>query len=467
MSGLNEEVRVINVGLESFYNDLKSFNVPVIQTEWRPPAFGDMENIACLIKMRGPKIENANIRTVERLIKSRPVWVDVGRAGEVITNFRPNHILHSGPPIDYSNMSDPQQRAVEGAAIFEGLAKSRKDFLRKVREKKIILKPNYQMGSIGPMCGVITASMSVIITKNAVYKNSAWSTFNEGKGNVLWMGTYDDDAIKRLIWMRDVLGPGLKAAIKQSKEGIDIFNIIAEGIQMGDEVHARSAACTSLLLRKLYPLLLKTGLTKKTIFEITDFIDSNNHFFLNFTLTACKVTADAAHGVKYSTVVTAMSRNGVEFALRVGGIKDKWFISKTAPMDEAIYYSGYGPKDAAGDIGDSAIVETTGLGGMIIGAAPTVASFVGGSMSRMLSSMKNMQSICVGKNPRFGPASMDFMPGPLGIDVRKVLQTGTMPIIDTGVLHKSSGVGQIGAGIARAPREAFVKALHYMEKHYG
>jgi hypothetical protein len=359
-------------------------------------------------------------------------------------------------------MCDPQQRAIEGAAVFEGLVKSRKELVEKIDDKKITLTPNYVMGSIGPMCGVISPSMCVMVGKDATYHNVTWSTFNEGKGDVLWMGTYDDNTIKRLQWMRDVLGPGLKSAVRLSEKGIDIFSIISEGVQMGDEVHARSAACSSLLQRKLFPLLLKSDLTKNSIHEIIEFIDSNNHFFLNLTLIGCKLAADAAHGIKHSTIVTAMSRNGVDFALRVGGVRDKWFISKTAPMDEAIYYSGYSVEDAAGDIGDSAIVETVGLGGMIIPAAPSISSFVGGTLRDSVRTMEKMQTICFGSNQKFGPASADFSPAPLGIDIRKVVNSGIVPVVDTGVLHRTSGVGQIGAGIARAPMDVFKRALIYI-----
>lgn len=465
MTDLNQEVNVVNIGLEGFSNELRSLDVPVVQVQWHPPAGGDKKLISTLARLRGKKYDRANEVTVARMLRSRPIWVDVDSAGKVIPGMQPNHILHSGPPIPFEEMCDPQQRAVEGAAIFEGWIKNEAQLRKKLRSGELVLAPNYTLNSVGPMCGVITPSMAVIVTRNAAFRNRSWSTFNEGKGNVLWMGTYDDGTIERLKWIANVLGPGLKEALKHSEGGIDLFGILAEGTQMGDEAHARSAACSSLLLQRLYPLLLKTGLDKRTILEVVEFIISNNHFFLNLTLTACKVTADAAHGVKNSTIVTGMSRNGVDFALRVGGVADRWFISETAPMDEAIYYSGYSPEDAAGDIGDSAIIETVGLGGMVIGAAPTISSFVGGTMQDSLQAMKSMKSICQGVNPKFAPAAVDFMSAPVGIDIRKVIKTGVAPIIDTGVIHKSSGVGQIGAGIARAPMDVFVKALNYMEKN--
>ncbi len=464
MSDLDRDVSVINIGLEGFYNELRALDVPVVHVDWRPPAGGDQRLIASLVRLSGKTYDRANALTVARMLKSRPVWMDVGRAQDEIPGLMPNQLLHSGPPIDFDDMCDPQQRAVEGAAVFEGWVRNRTQLKEKIRSREITLAPNYTMASIGPMCGVISPSMSVIVTRDETFRNRSWSTFNEGKGNVLWMGTYDEGTIERLRWIQDTLGPGLKEALRRSEGGIDLSGILSEAIQMGDEAHARSAACTALLLQRLYPLLLKTDLDRKSILEIVDFINKNSHFFLNMTLTACKVTADAAHGIKNSTIVTGMSRNGVDFALRVGGADDKWFICRTAPMNEAIYYPGYSVEDAAGDIGDSAIIETVGLGGMVIGAAPTISSFVGGSMVESLRAMRAMKSICEGSNPKFAPAAVDFMPAPLGIDIRKVVKTGITPIIDTGVIHKSSGVGQIGAGIARAPMEVFVQALNYMEE---
>ena len=459
MTNISEDIRVVNIGLEGFCTDLKEQGVPSIQVDWRPPAGGDIGLIDRLSRLQRPEVDAANEETIARILAARPLWMDVQPAVEAIPGMEPNDLLHSGPPIDFGDMCDPQQRAVEAAAIFEGWVSGRSGLEARLKSGDIRLRPNYECGSVGAMCGVISPSMQVIVTENATHGNRSWSTFNEGKGNVIWMGTYNAETIERLRWMRDVLAPALRAALRTRNEGIDIFKIIAEGVLMGDEVHARSAACTLLLLRQLVPMLLAADLGKDVIARIVNFIGQNNHSFLSLTLSACKVAADAAHGIPHSTVVTAMSRNGVDFALRVGGMKDAWFITPTAPMDEAIYYSGYGPGDAAGDIGDSAIVETVGLGGMIIGAAPSISSFVGGTMRHSRQAMATMRSICVGTNPAFAPGSVDFTPAPVGIDIRKVVRLGITPIVDTGVLHKKSGVGQIGTGIARAPMEAFVKAL--------
>lgn len=460
MTALADSIEVVNLGLEGFARELAAQRVPVVHVDWRPPAGGDPALIDRLSRLHGLEIDEANALTVRRMTESRPLWIDVQPAIEAIPGLEPRTILHSGPPIGFEDMCDPQQRAVEGAAIFEGWISGREELERKLKRKEIRLCPNYALGSVGAMCGVISPSMQVIVTENQPFRNRSWTTFNEGKGNVLWMGAYDEETIQRQRWMRDVLGPTLKKALRHAEGGgIDIFKIVAEGIQMGDEVHARSAACTLLLQRQLTPLLLATDVEKRTIQDVLGFIAGNNHSFLSLTLTACKVAADAAHGVPRSTVVTAMSRNGVEFALRVGGLGDRWFVAKTAPMDEAIYYSGYGPADAAGDIGDSAIVETVGLGGLVIGAAPSISSFVGGTVAHARRAMTGMRAICAAANPKFAPSAADFMPAPIGIDLRKVVRTGVAPIIDTGVLHRASGVGQIGTGIARAPIEAFRRAL--------
>jgi hypothetical protein len=458
VSELARPVRVVNLGLEGFHQDLLAQGVESIHVDWRPPAGGDPELISLLARLQDPRVEAANAATLARLQESRPVWVDVARAGEAIPGLEPHTLLHSGPPIAFEDMCDPQQRALEGAALFEGLVRAPEELRPRLRRKEVVLRPNYELGSVGAMTGVVSASMPVVVVENAAAGNRSWSTFNEGKGNVIWMGAYDAATLERLRWMRDVLGPTLRQAVRLADGGLDVFKVIAEGLQMGDEVHARSAACTLLLLRWLVPLLLRTGVDAGVLRRVVEFLGGNNHSFLSLTIAAAKVTADAAHGVPHSTVVTAMSRNGIQFALRVGGAPG-WTIAATAPMDEAIYYSGYTAADAAGDIGDSAIIETAGLGGLVIGAAPSVSSFVGGGMQRSREAMEAMRALCVGTNPRFAPAAVDFLQPGLGIDLRQVVRLGVTPLVDTGVLHKASGVGQIGTGVARAPLEVFHRAL--------
>jgi hypothetical protein len=301
--------------------------------------------------------------------------------------------------------------------------------------------------------------MPVLVVRNETFGNYGFSAFNEGRGNTLWFGLCDEATLERLTWIRDTLAPAVGAALRQGGP-LNVFDIVAQGLQMGDECHARSAACTSLLVKTLLPPMLEAGVSGETAAGIVRFMANNNHFFLNFTMAAVKATMDAAHGIPYSTLVTAMSRNGVDFALRVGGLGDPWLVAPVSPMDEAVYYTGYSVADAAGDIGDSAIIETCGLGGMAIAGAPTIAAFVGGSLAAEIAAVEELRLITVAAHQKFSLPPMNGANTPLGVDVRRVVETRIVPFITTGVLHETSPtVGQIGTGVARAPLAVFEQAL--------
>jgi hypothetical protein len=317
------------------------------------------------------------------------------------------------------------------------------------------------------MTGVISPSMPVLVTRNEPFGNYAFSTLNEGRGNTLWFGVFDQGTLDRLRWIRDRVGPAMKSALEHHGP-LGVFDIVAQGLNMGDECHARHAACTALLVKRLIPSMLEAGVESRTVAEIVRFADNNNHFFLNFTMAAVKATMDAAHDVPYSTIVTAMSRNGVDFMVRVAGLGNRWIVGPVSPMDEAVYHTGYCVDDAAGDIGDSAIIETCGLGGMAIAAAPSVASFIGGRLSDEVAAVESLYNITVARHPRFSLPPADNVQTPLGLDVRRVVETRIVPFITTGVLHESSPtVGQIGTGVARAPIAIFDQALVALAHEWG
>jgi len=153
-----------------------------------------------------------------------------------------------------------------------------------------------------------------------------------------------------------------------------------------------------------------------------------------------------------------MSRNGTEFGIRVSGLGDRWFMAP-APTAKGLYFPGYRPADANPDLGDSSITETRGIGGFAMAAAPAIVKFVGGTPADAVNYTKEMMNITVSKDYSFTIPSLNFEGTPMGIDVVKVLNTGILPIINTGIAHKKPGIGQIGAGIVRAPMECFKKAL--------
>ncbi len=411
------------------------------------------------------QINEANKIAVEKLMSVEPVLTDIDMALNVIPGMTPHTILHAGPPITWNRMCNPMKRAVKGALILEGLAKDDKSAEKLMKTKKITLSANHTHGSVGPMTGIISASMPVLVTKDITCGNISYSTFNEGGGKVLWFGSVEKETIDRLRYMRDEFGPIMKRVIKKMG-GLSIWSVLAQGIQMGDECHNRHAASTNILLKNIVEPLFSLKISKEKALRAYKFIAGNSHFFLNFSMTACKLAMVAASDIENSTIITAMSRNGTDFGIRVSGLGDKWFIAPSPLLLDALYNPGYGLEDGAPDIGDSSIIETMGLGGFAIAAAPSMASFAGGGFQDSVKISKQMGQITTTKNPKFGIPCLDFEGVPTGIDLRKVVETEILPSINSAVIHKSSGAGQIGAGIVHAPYECFTKAIMEFGKRY-
>ncbi|MGN6462810.1 MAG: DUF1116 domain-containing protein [Pseudolabrys sp.] len=404
------------------------------------------------------KIELANKETVARMLRAEPVLVDVQRAGDVIKGLGKNMILHSGPPITWDRMCGPMRGAVCGIAVFEGWAKDLKEAEEAAAAGRFAFHPNHHFSAVGPMTGMTTMSQPVFIVENKTFGNRAFCTINEGLGKVMRFGGNDKEVLDRLRWTADVLGPALAAALVASG-GIPLKSIIARGLAMGDEMHQRNVACSSLFLREIAPFLAQTSTDSKKLTEVLSFIGKNDQFFLNIAMAMGKAMTDPAYGIPGSTIVTALCGNGTDFGIRVSGTGDRWY---TAPveMPVGLYFPGYSEKDANPDMGDSAIVETIGLGGFAMATATAVAGFVGaGSASEAAQFTKAMYEITIARNPDWTMPNLDYAGVPSGIDIRKVLQIGTAPVINTGIAHKQPGVGQVGAGIVRAPLACFEQAL--------
>jgi hypothetical protein len=294
--------------------------------------------------------------------------------------------------------------------------------------------------------------------------NRAFATLNEGLGKVLRFGAYDESVLQRLRWFRDTLGPALGRAIREQGT-IDLKSITAQALQMGDEVHNRNRAATSLFTRTLAPMLVQTA-DAATATDVLTFLRGNDHFFLNLSMAACKSAMDAAHGIEGSTVVTAMARNGVRFGVRLSGTGDAWFETSVGVPD-GLYFPGFGPDDANPDLGDSAITETSGIGGFAMAAAPAIVRFVGGTAEDALDFTREMYRITLARNSGYSLPPLGFAGTPTGIDARRVVETGVQPVINTGIAHREAGVGQIGAGIARAPLECFGAGLRAVGRSLG
>ena len=453
-----QELQVINVGLSSFADSIQQTGGTALHLDWRPPASGDGDvgmKLASLVN--DPKVEAANRIAHERFLSAQPVLMGVEQARHAIPNLGERTLLHSGPPIEWSRMCGPMQGAVIGAILYEGWAGNQDAARELAASGEITFSPCHHFGAVGPMSGVISPSMPVWIVKNQDRGNTSFSNLNEGLGKVLRFGANDSSVLERLKWMESVLGPAMNAALQQLG-GVELRPIIAQALHMGDECHNRNTAASSLLFKRLTPALLKTNLPQSDIARVLEFIAGNDHFFLNISMACCKAMLDAGQGVEYSTLVTAMARNGVEFGIRVSGTGDLWFTAP-APMVDGLFFPGYSQADAAPDLGDSAITETAGIGGFAMGAAPAIVQFVGGTPQDAIAYTREMFHITMGVNGGFTLPPLNFDASPAGIDARKVVDTGIAPIINTGIAHRQAGIGQIGAGITRAPLACFAQAI--------
>jgi hypothetical protein len=343
-----------------------------------------------------------------------------------------------------------------GIAVFEGWAKDLDQAA--AQAGTFTFASNHHFGAVGPMTGMTTKSQPLLVVENRTFGNRAYCAINEGLGKVMRFGGNDAEVLDRLRWMQRVLGPALGRALHELG-GIPLKPLIARGLTMGDEMHQRNVACSSLLLRQLAPALARTAKDTGELVECLGFIGRNDQFFLNVAMAMGKALTDPARNIAGSSLVTAMSRNGTDFGIRVSGTGDRWF---TAPVEMPIglYFPGFSERDANPDMGDSAIVETVGLGGFAMAAAPAVVGYVGaGRASEAAAFTRSMSEIVVGHNPAWTIPAMDFAGVPTGIDIRLVVETGLAPTINTGIAHREPGVGQVGAGVVKAPLKCFEQAL--------
>jgi len=412
------------------------------------------------------RIAAANADAMDRLARAAPVWRGVREARTLIPALTGRTLLHAGPPIAPSALCGPMRGAILGAALLEGWADTSDEAARLLDSGAITLRCTHDHGAVGPMAGIISPTMPLCDVRDATTGTVACCPLNEGIGAVLRFGAYDPAVLERLRWIQSMLGPALDSAL-QTLGGLPLVPLMARALTMGDEMHQRNVAATALCVRALAPVLAGSALPAATVAQVLRFLADNDQFFLNVAMAACKCIADGLRDIPHSTIVTAMSRNGVEFGLRVSGLGAAWFTAP-APVPDGLYFPGYGAPDANPDMGDSAIVETVGLGGMAMIAAPAVVGFVGlRSAQDALRATARMGEITVGPNPHFKIPALDFAGTPTGIDIRRVVELETEPVINTGIAHRRAGVGQIGAGIARAPLPAFHKALAAFAERYA
>jgi hypothetical protein len=400
------------------------------------------------------RVEEANKIATEKILKSRPLLIDIKPAIEVMPNMKKNSIFHAGPPIEWKRMCGPMKGAIVGTMIYEGFAENWTEAVKMIEYGEIEFSPNHDHDAVGPMAGIISPSMPTLVVKNERYGNVCYGRFVEDK---VQFGRFDRGAVETLKFWSETLAPSLAKAIRKS-EGVDLKSIMAKALHMGDELHNRPAAGTLLFASVIIPYLLEV-VDRNDLIKITKYFSENEIFFLCMSMAACKAIMNAASEIEYSTLVTAMARNGTDFGIKVSALGNKWFVG-SASMIDGVYFPGYGPDDANLDMGDSAITETAGIGGFALADSPAILSLIGGSAEDAIKYTKQMREITMTLNDMFSLPILDFQGTATGIDLRKVIRTGILPVIDTAIAHKEPGIGMIGAGLVRPPIDAFKKALH-------
>ncbi len=455
-----KELTVLNLGLGSMSQSVKDQGVKVVDVDWQPPK-GDVPRLHRT--KAGVSMDDANREAVDRIRRGQPVLVGMGIARDVIPGMHDRMILHAGPPIEWERMCGPTRGAVMGALIYEGLAQDEKAAEKLASSGAIEFSPCHHHHGVGPMAGVVSPSMPVFILENTTFGNRAFCTQNEGLGKVLRYGGMGPEVYARLRWMETDLYPALDRALASLPNGIDVKALIAQALHMGDECHNRNRAATSLFLRAIGPALARTNRDNEVLARVIEFIDRNDHFFLNLSMPAGKAMLEPAEGVAGSTIVTVMARNGTDFGIRLSCMPERWFTAPAGRV-QGLYFPQYTEKDANPDIGDSTITETAGYGGMAMAAAPAIVQFVGGTPQLATRTTLEMYEITAGEHANLTIPSLNFRGTPLGIDVRKVMETGILPQINTGIAHKDPGVGMVGAGILRAPESCFREAFAALQE---
>lgn len=454
---LDTQPVVVTAGVEVLAGAIEAQSVEVRRTEWSPPQVGTE---AALAELAGrPEVAEANRVAVARMLAVRPQLVDVVPARDVIPGMTERRFLHAGPPLTWAEASGPMRGALLGAMLYEGLATTPEDAVAKLEAGDIELSPCHHHRAAGPMAGVISPSMPVLVVEDPDTGGMAYSTLNEGLGKVLRYGAYGPEVIARLQWMERVLGPVVGEAVRRNGP-IDLRSLIAQALQMGDDGHNRNRAATSLLLRLIGAALVEgNGAPVADRTAVYSFIDSNDHFMLNLVMAAGKLVVDAASGVAHSSLVTTMARNGTEFGIRLSGTGDRWFTAP-APIVDGLFLGSFTAEDANPDIGDSAITETIGLGGFAMAASPAIVGFVGGTATGAVQRTLAMYEITMAEHPSYQIPILEFRGTPTGIDAILVVRTGVRPQINTGVAGREPGVGMVGAGLVEAPMEVFVDAVN-------
>jgi hypothetical protein len=455
---LPERVGVVNVGLSLFADAIREQGAPVISVDWRVPAGGEPGAVAALGRLYGihaERIEAANAEVLRRLDESSPLLTAVTTVARAVPGLPDRMLLHCGPALDYAQAPDPLRRSMRAAVVAEGWAGHLEQADALLTAREIGLAPANEHGVVVPMATALGASAPLYVLENQAGGTTGYAPISQGPGEVAWFGVASEASVARLVFLRDVAAPVI-GRILELTGPLDVLVLAAQAVAMGDDVHVRTQAATNLLIRAWLPSLTELGGPDGVAFA--RFLAANHLFFLTLAMAAARSATAWAAQVRDASIVTTMARNGTTFGIRLAGA-DQWFVTEAPEVGHALYYAGQGPQTSARDIGDSAVLELSGLGAAAAAGSPAVAQLLGGDLGAAAELTGRLAAVCAGRSTRFKIPVLENAGTPLGVDVRKVVELGITPAVTTGILHVSAGTGQVGAGVAEAPLDCFAEAL--------
>ena len=401
------------------------------------------------------QVNEANKKVMEILTKGHPVWVDVQPAIEVIPGMTENTILVPGPPIEIGRMTPPIRTSVCGAAMHEGLAKSREEAWEMVERGEILVRSSQDYNAANAACMVTSASMPVIVVEDKTYGGRGYAPIHPGSNpKCLRWGLYDEEVERDLSWFRSDYGPALGEAVRNAG-GIDVTEILSKTAGMGDENHNRQPAASMCLALQLIPWLLDIEHPEKN--RIIKHFAANDRFFLHVMMAGVESITQSCKGIPLSTVMVGMGGNGVEFGIQMAGTGNRWYTTTAPKIQGTFLKPTYKEEDLVGYLGDSCVTEVYGLGGMSAIAGPAYMRLTGSNYAEAKSRTEKARQVSLGEHT-FAPVPWEDMAGfPVGVDARKVVGYNILPISHGGSALRTGGQG--GAGAAELPLECFKEAL--------
>jgi hypothetical protein len=456
----------VNIGLKGFAEGLMEQGIATAHVMWKPPADPKLANM--LRKMESSdlkeKIDAANKHALQILLEAEPYWVGIKRVLEAVPGMKPNLILHSGPPIEWEKMIPTQRKGIVGGILHEKLAKTEEEAVKMVESGQIELGSANDFFCVGAGAGIITPSMVVNICEDRKTGFRGYCIPFEGRNGLGVWGLYNNEVEQNLQEIENMFAPAVDKALELSG-GINVKSIITKSMQMNDEIHTRQTAAGLILVSEIVPMLLKAGLDNKTVCRCIEMFTSTERWFHPLGMSGAMASVRGIKGLEYCTLVTSISQNGIETGIKVSALGEKWFKAP-APRFVGQYFSTkWGPDDAIPYMGDSTVTEVVGMGAFAAAAAPAVLRLRGGTYREAIAQSEELKEICVGINSNYPIPLLDFSGPPIGIDITKVVDTGITPICHGGIISKDGG--QIGAGAARFPIDAYIKALYAYFEKYG